>query len=251
MTTTQFKQALAESGAVIIPLGSVEELGPHGPLGADLYVAEEVSRKLGERTNSLVAPAIPYGDTAELDFWPGTVSVDTPTLTSLYLSVARSFVKHGAKEILFLITHSLNLRAADAACRILQAGGNSVCVIDWWRTVSEEAGDLIQSGSASRGHGGEMITSVVMAVRPEGVDIAAAVHEEPREDLAFFGRHGLNSGSPFRAYGDFRDYCESGAWGDVSTASAEKGRLLIERALVRIAAFVAEFRKHHRPKDAP
>ncbi len=50
----------------------------------------------------------------------------------------------------------------------------------------------------------------------------------------------MNSGSPFMAYGDFHDYCEGGAWGDISHASPEKGAELIRRAVEAIADFLTE-----------
>lgn len=50
----------------------------------------------------------------------------------------------------------------------------------------------------------------------------------------------MNSGSPFVAYGNFYDYCDSGAWGDMSQASAEKGAELIRRAVDAISSFLLE-----------
>ena len=243
MTSVGFQKAVAGCKSVIIPLGSVEELGRHGPLGADWFIAAAIAERVARKADCLVAPAIPYGDTAELDFWPGTVNIGTETLTALYLAVARAFIKHGAAEILFLNCHSLNLRSADAACRILHAEGCRVSIVDWWKVVAQAGDGILEAGAASRGHGGEMITSVVLALRPDTVDLSAAEHEQPKEELRFYGEHGLNTGSPFRAFGDFRRFCETGAWGDVRTASAQKGEALIERAVERIVSFIGDFRE--------
>lgn len=251
MTSPEFQIAVDQSGTVIIPLGSVEQLGRHGPLGADWFVATEVSVLLGQKTDSLVAPAVPYGDTLELDFWPGTVCLETEVLTDLYLSIARSFLKYGFGDVVFLNCHSLNLRSVDAACRTLHTEGFRACIADWWKVAFMVSEDLVESIVGASGHGGETITSVIMALRPGTVNLSSASHEQPKEMLAFYSKHGLNSGSPFRVYGDFQDYCETGSWGDVSKSSEEKGRIIIDRAVNVIADFICEFKKNDRSTSNP
>lgn len=242
MTSPEFKKAAAKSGAVIIPLGSLEQLGQHGPLGTDWFVASDISAILGERTETLVAPAVPFGDTLELDFWPGTVCIDSDILTSFYYSIAKSFLKHGIKKVIFLNCHSLNLRSADAACRTLHTEGFSTCIIDWWKVAFQVSDKIIDSALSENGHGGETITSVIMALRSSLVDVTNGANERPKKALAYYGKHSLNSGSAFRVYADFRKYCKSGAWGDTSLSTEEKGKLIIHESLYKIAEFIREFK---------
>ncbi len=244
MTSPEFQVAANDVGSVIIPLGSVEVLGRHGPLGTDWFIASEVSVLIGQIADSLVAPAVPYGDTMELDYWPGTVCIDTGILTKLYLSIANSFLKYGIRDVIFLNCHSLNLRSADAACRTLHTEKFRACIADWWKVAFQVSEDLVEYRLNSSGHGGEVITSVIMALRPGIIDLSRATHEKPKHSLTYYSKHGLNSGSPFRVYGDFRDFCDTGAWGDVSKSSEEKGRIIINRAVERIAEFIREFRSN-------
>lgn len=244
MTSPEIEKALKNRDTVIIPLGSVEVLGTHGPLGADWFVASEISLVVGRKSHCLVAPAIPYGDTLELNQWPGTVCIDTEILKELYLAVARSFLRAGARRLIFLNCHSTNLRAADAACRLLRQEGAVCCIIDWWRTAFQVSDDLVESLISPRGHGGEVITSVIMALRSETVNIAAAVNEQPKLGLSYHGEHTLTSGSLISTYSDFSEYCESGAWGDVTRASAKKGKMIIERAITLITELIEEFRRN-------
>lgn len=72
---------------------------------------------------------------------------------------------------------------------------------------------------------------------------AQAANEKPKPGLAFHGPYTATSGGPFYTYGNFQDYCETGAWGDVSLAGAEKGKLVFLRAVEKIAVFLAEFIK--------
>ena len=112
-------------------------------------------------------------------------------------------------------------------CRRLQMQGCGVGAIDWWKAVGEAAKG--QTGSAAPfGHGGEVITSVMLALAPGAVDMESAQDESPLPALSFVAAHG--PGSAFVAYGNFRDYCRSGAWGEVrGIATAEKGRAWIDK----------------------
>jgi len=253
MTSPEYEKAAKSSPGIIIPLGSVEVLGKHGPLGADWFAADAVSGIIAERTGFLAAPALPYGDTLELAGWPGTVHVPADTLRDLCLAVARSLASpnKGAKRAAFLACHSMNVRAADAACRTLRLEGVSACIADWWKTVfaaydelTVERPELFPNVDiAPKGHGGDAITRVIMALRSGSVDLGAAANETPKPSLAFHGPRTITSGGPFYTYGGFGDYCDSGAWGDASRANADKGLLVIERAVEKIAVFLEEFAK--------
>jgi creatinine amidohydrolase len=241
MTSEEYRERVAEAPAVLLPLGSMEVMGAHGPLGADYLVARQITPLVARRTGCLEAPAIAYGDTLELADWPGTVCVPANILEGYYYAVAKSYLTQGgAKRLVFLNFHSLNHSAAGAACRRLKHQGHQVFLIDWWKTVGQNSSGLIEDRQNGSGHGGEMITSVVMAVCPNLIRQAQARNETPHATLAYYTKYLMNSGSPFTAYGDFHDYCDGGAWGDISHATPEKGEKLIRRAVDAIAGFLTE-----------
>jgi len=241
MTSNEYRQRIAGAPGILVPLGSVEVLGAHGPLGADFLVSRAVSLMVAQQTGFLVAPSIPYGDTMELSDWPGTIHVPADVLEGFYYAVSKSFLTKGlAKRVVFINFHSLNNYAANGACRRLQNEGHSVLLVDWWKSVGKTGSDLLVDRLTGTGHGGEMITSVVMAVRADLVNKEEALNETPHESLAYYGKYLINSGSPFIAYGDFHDYCEGGAWGNISEASAGKGEELIRRTVEAIVFFLEE-----------
>ncbi|HWP67745.1 MAG TPA: creatininase family protein [Rectinemataceae bacterium] len=238
MTSPQFTAALRRYSTLILPLGSVEQTGAHCPLGTDLFVAEKVSELLAEKADCLAAPPLPYSDTFELDFWPGNVHVDSPVLGSYLGAVARSFLRQGFANIVFLCCHSLDMKTVDLLCRRLHREGIGVCAIDWWKAAAEAArGET--SSQEPFGHGGEVITSIMLALKPELVDLDRATDEDSLPGLKRISSRSL--GSPFVAYGDFREYCQSGSWGEVrKTASADKGRRWLEKAVDNAASFIGE-----------
>jgi creatinine amidohydrolase len=241
MTSGEYRERITGAPAVLLPLGSIEVLGAHGPLGADYLVSRSVPLLVARRTGCLVAPSIAYGDTMELSDWPGTVYVPADVLESYYYAVAKSYLTKGAaKKLVFLNFHSLNHNAANAVCRRLQHEGHRIFLVDWWKTVGQNCADLLEDRQNCNGHGGEMITSVVMAVRADLVKTEQAQNETPHEALKYYAKYLMNSGSPFLAYGDFHDYCDSGAWGNISHSTPEKGAELIRRAVLAISDFLTE-----------
>lgn len=240
MTSLRFAEVLARCDTLILPLGSVEQTGRHCPLGTDLLVAEAVAGRIAEAADCLTTAPLPYGDTLELDFWPGTIDVPPAVLGPYLEAVARSFLRQGFANIAFLCCHSLNMKTVDLLCRRLHREGYGVCAVDWWKT----AGDAARGETSSAepfGHGGEVISSIAIALAPGLVDMAAAVDAPSAPGLARVAAHPL--GSAFVAYGDFRDYCATGSWGSAGeAASAEKGARWLERAVRASADFIGGWR---------
>lgn len=216
---------------VIVPLASVEQLGLHGPLGADFMVAQYVVPILAEGVGMLYTETVPFGDAMEMEDYPGTVSMPVDVLASFYYSLAYSYARAGAKRIVLFMTHSLNSRAADDAARRLCHEGYDVCLLDWWRAVRICAPGIIDDMEFGCGHGGEMITSVLMEIAPEYVHLERASNQNPKSGFSKLVKHIYGGGSACTAYGDFHDYSDTGTWGDVRFASADKGRALINKAI--------------------
>lgn len=240
MTSAAYQRAMVSSGMLLIPLASIEVLGTHGPLGADWLVANKVVPRIAEATGAYYAPAIPYGDTLELPKAPGTADVPQHVLEQYYEAVANSFLRDGEVRHLFFINfHSLNNRAADAVCRKLALAGRRTYVIDWWKTVGSIASEVLEDVHLGTGHGGEMITSVLLHLVPDMVDLEHATNGPPLPSFTFFKEHLPGGQSPFTAYGTFSDYTEGSSWGVLSGASGGKGKLLVERAIEKIGAFIS------------
>lgn len=242
MTAPELRQRASRAAAVILPLGSVEVLGHHGPTGLDNFVAEAIAEPIARKTGCLVAPTIPYGDTMEFGDLPGTVHVPASVLEAYIYAVADSlFRTTGCKAIVFLAAHSLNCHAATAVCRRLTMEGKKVLLADWWPAVGSVCGDLLEDPVTGRGHGSELITSVAMALRPELPDMQAACPEPESPAL-----HEVNrwNGTAFKTFGTFAQYCTTGAWGRMDLATAQKGEEALNRGIDAVAAFITEALSH-------
>lgn len=176
----------AEPGVVVLPFGALEQHGPHLPLSTDTLQAEEIARRLAERLDAVLLPAIPLGNTWGNDSLPGTVSIGAATVTAICEDVADALTR-GGYRLLVVVNgdYGNRLPLHTAAERLAARGGLPVVVLDYPGLV--EIGDQVkESPWAAPGlcHADELETSMVLAVAPDLVRtdrLAASYPELPAD----------------------------------------------------------------------
>ncbi len=177
MTSDEVGQAAGAGALALIPVGAIEAHGPHLPTGTDSLIADEVARRLAgklqqEGVTSIIMPTIPFSVADCARGFPGTVSIRGETLQALLIDIGRGLLEDGFQRAAILCFH---LEPANAE-HINQA----VDIIR--RDVGLEISEVFVSNSnvwlpRLRGilqyrlrqdlHGGEMETSIMLAVRPD------------------------------------------------------------------------------------
>jgi creatinine amidohydrolase len=224
LTNPELEAFLEQHRTVIVPIGSTEQHGPHGPLLTDVLVPQEVARRIAPRVGALVAPPINYGLSYPHVGFTGVVHIRVPTFMTLVEDVAVSLADTGFRKIVFLNGHYDNTYAIAYACAAarprLPADATAYPVNYWDGMSAEEASEFFGPTTGLHANRGE--TSAVLAVNPALVDMERANAEMPpfppvtaqgAVHTAFFFS---NPGSVHRATG-------SGTWGDAREASAEFG----------------------------
>ena len=108
---------------LVVPLGSLEQHGPHLPLDTDTRIAVAVARGASElRDGVALAPAVAFGASGEHDAFPGTLSIGTVALTELLVELGRDASRHW-DALLFVNGHGGNHDAVSAAVARLEAEG--------------------------------------------------------------------------------------------------------------------------------
>ncbi|MBI2353903.1 MAG: creatininase family protein [Deltaproteobacteria bacterium] len=226
MTMTEFEAGLSRTRSVLIPFGSVEEHGPHLPLSTDTIEAYEVCKKAAQQIPLFVAPPIPYGNCRSTACHPGTVSISTATLKSLFRDIVRSLRGHGLRNFVAISGH-----AGGAHCMALQEAGEELiaefadirlAVVTELDLARKEGQGVIETVGDS--HAGEIETSRILHSHPHLVQGSA-----PAEFPAF------PAGILVR---DKRRYWPGGVWGDPGKASAEKGARLEELVVRKLVELV-------------
>lgn len=243
MTSRELKERLRHDTTVILPIGATEVCGQHCPVGTDHLTAKEISYRLGKETETIVSPVIPIGDSSTLMGFPGTLTVGAETLFLYLKDVCFSLVANGFERIFFLNTHAKNVYPIDRVARELKSNGILPAQVDFWRfifTFAKES-NIVESSDFPFGHGGEVNTSVAVALFPALVDMTSASKEIPKPSLSdkYEGK--------IITYRDFVDYSTTGAIGDPTLGSEKKGTAFIERALTFLVQFVKEFKSEPLP----
>lgn len=196
-----------------VPLGAVEQHGPHLPVDTDCRVATALAGGLaGRRSDVVVAPCLPYGSSGEHAGFPGTLSIGREALARVVVELVRSA---GCFSGVVLVSgHGGNAAALAGAAARLEAEGRPV--VAWWpRAAGGVDGGETAGCAPEDAHAGRTETSVMLALDPQAVSMERAVRGETRPLAAISARlrsAGVASVSP------------SGVLGDPAGASAGEGR---------------------------
>jgi creatinine amidohydrolase len=198
-------EATGGRSVLAVPLGSVEQHGPHLPLDTDTRIAVAVASGLAARRRDVaVAPAVAYGASGEHAGFPGTLLVGHEVLAQLLIELVRS-ARGSFAGVALVSGHGGNADALAAASRRCAADGDDVLV---WRAVTA-GGDA---------HAGRTETSLMLALDPGSVrgELAEPGCTEPLSRLL----------PRLRSEG-VRPVSSNGVLGDPAGASAEEGVALL------------------------
>lgn len=168
MTWKEIEAAYKEDPVVIVPLGSMEEHGPHSLTG-DFMASTELAKRVAEKTGALYTPTIPFGNSEYFRGYPGTISLAQKTVISLLDDICISLIEHGITKIVFFNGHAGNGPAVDQVARKVRREKKVMIVsMDLWQMLSlEQKNDIYQEEKDPSGHGGEPLTSVMSYLFPD------------------------------------------------------------------------------------
>jgi creatinine amidohydrolase len=238
LTMPGFEALRAQTRTVLLPVGSVEEHGPHLPLGTDAFHALELARRVAEARPVLVAPPLFYGMCRSTREHPGTVTISGNTLRALLLDLGREFYRQGLRNLVFISGHA----GGTHMCALLEAGETLlselpevrvavVNVLELLREVLGEKPDLVKTRGDS--HAGEVETALMLAAYPHLVQGRA-----PAEWPTF---------PKFILVRDKRRYWPGGVWGDPAAAGAAQGEEILAAETRRLLAVIAALEKEKNP----
>jgi creatinine amidohydrolase len=235
LTWPEVRQEIeAGRDTIVVAFGAVEQHGHHLPLGTDAIFGDELSRRLAERLDAFRAPTVRIGCSRHHLAFPGTMSIEEETFHRIVGDLVRGWSGHGFRRIVILPTHGGNFAPLAGALEKLGPlhGMKVIGISDLGVLVQATLGLGAELGvPASEGglHGGQWETSMMLALHPELVKMDRAVPgytgdlESGLERFLGEGVHVLT---------------DTGVFGDPTHASAEHGRLYIEKLLDLVAELV-------------
>ncbi|QXL84253.1 creatininase family protein [Comamonas sp. NLF-1-9] len=238
---------LAAQTLAVLPLAALEQHGPHLPLDVDAVLAQGVLdaalAQLPPALPLLVLPAQNVGLSTEHLSFPGTLSLAPAPLLALWEALGEAVARAGVRRLLLFNSHGGNVAPMDIAARSLrQRLGLQVWRCSWPDLPLPAPVRALFSEQEWRFgiHGGAIETSMMLHLAPETVQMAHARHwrsssQERAERCPIAG-----NGKSVRLGWMIEDYNPSGAVGDASAATADKGRALVQAAGQALAQLMAE-----------
>ncbi len=243
MTWEEARDAFARDPLVIVPVGSIEAHGPHLPLDVDTHQAGEVSRRLAERVDALVAPTIPYGYASTWMNFPGSFTFSAETFQQVVYEIGSSLTVHGVRKIMILNAHRPNGTAIDVAARRIVDDAPAdmdiqVTALSYWEPGAAAIHALRRSRVGGMGHACEFETSFQLATRPELVKMDRL--EGVRAPLVGWARGGPTGPAKNDQPGPAPTVSHPAIFGDPTVASAEAGERFLEATIDALVEFVAK-----------
>jgi creatinine amidohydrolase len=240
---------LAATGWIaVLPLAATEQHGPHLPLGTDVMIAEaylaRVRTLLAASLPVTFLPTQPVGISTEHIDFPGTLTLPTEIALKSWTAIGESVARAGIRKLVIVTSHGGNSAAMTLVAQDLRAFHRMLVVTTSWSRFGAPDG-LFDSDELRHGiHGGAVETSIMQAAYPKLVRTEAiAKFASSGRDMETTHRH-LSTQRPAPLAWHAQDLNASGAVGDATQASAEKGEALLAhgaRAFCELLADVNEF----------
>lgn len=228
---------------VFLPVGALEQHGPHLPLGTDALLATAIAAETAAAVGGIVAPVFAYGYKSQPkcgggQHFCGTTSLDAATLIGQVRDTIREFVRHGVEKLVLVNGHYENtwfmIEGIDLALRECKAPPLVVLRLEYWDFCTEATlARIFPDGfpGFALEHAAVIETSMMLHLHPELVSIERIPTDPP---AAF---------PPYEVYPTRTEWVPaSGVLSSARGSTAEKGALICAEVVARTAAAVrAEF----------
>jgi creatinine amidohydrolase len=248
MTWTEIREAIEARVTAVVPVGSIEEHGPHIPTG-DYIVIDEIATRAAEATGDVVAPITPFGYSEYFRNFPGTITLRPTTLAALLTDVLDCLLRHGFPRVAIFNGHAGNTGIVELVTRRFRRTRGLVIpsIAPFQLMQAPEIVERAYGGRVDLGHGGEPVGSLWMHLHPDRVQMRRAgawgrreVFGCPTDGLGAIKVDGIRVAVPL----DMEDVAppDTGSLSDPALGSAERGRVLVAHAVESCAKFLRWFR---------
>ena len=200
----------------IIPVGSIEQHGPHLPISTDSDIVTEIAFRLSEKINGLLLPTISYGISNE-HFPFFNISIKKSTLSKILEDVCESLIKNGISRILIINGHYGNLDSLRGFEK--KNSRRKIKIFSYWKYMSREFD-----------HAGNVETSMMLAIS-KNVNMKKAKKGFDTEGMSKQEISRINK----LAQKSFPKVTGNGVWGDPTKSSAKLGREIIKEVVDNLA----------------
>ncbi|MEA2906441.1 MAG: creatinine amidohydrolase [Alphaproteobacteria bacterium] len=238
LTSAEVSAHLRASSILCLPLGAIEQHGPHLPLNTDVIVAEGLTRRMvarwGEEFDLWQLPTLPLGLSREHDWAAGTLSLSVQAFATLMRELARELVRAlPARNLAIVNGHGGNRGILENLLHEFHGDfALNACVIHPFDLAKVDA-----AGTPPDVHGGRSETSVMLALAPGTVrrDLATRPDTPPAAIQSLIFERGVTW--PWRT--DDPRLAQGGIIGDATAATPDLGHAIIESVVAEAGGVFA------------
>lgn len=254
--STQDFARLLESGQAaqtiaVLPVAAIEQHGPHLPVSVDTVLVDGVVAaalpQLAPDLQVLFLPTQAVGFSPEHARFPGTLTLKAETVLRLWTDIGESVAQAGIRKLVFFNSHGGQVSVMDLVARDLRARLDMlVYSVSWFNlplmdAQGQDVNALFSAEEHRFGiHGGDIETSMMLALDPTRVDMAQARNFASKARARASQFEILGNGKSARLGWQTQDYHPAGAVGDAARATAAKGQALVDAAGLALARLLTE-----------
>jgi creatinine amidohydrolase len=245
LTFAEVSRYLQETSILCLPIGAIEQHGPHLPLNTDVIIAEELTRRIlarwGEEFGLRMLPTISVSLSREHDWAAGTLALGIGTFVALLKDIAREIKRSlPARNLLIVNGHGSNRGILDNLMHeLFSEFGLNACAVHPF--------ELAMAHAAVRDvHGGRNETSVMLAIAPHLVRQQSIASSSRPADAETIAALIFDPGARFPWRSDDPRLAANGVIGEPSAASADIGEAILEDAISRMESVLRRLLQNQR-----
>jgi creatinine amidohydrolase len=255
LSTRHFAQ-LAASGHIdqavaVLPVAATEQHGPHLPVCVDTALVDGVIAAalphLAAELPVLILPTQQVGKSNEHIRFPGTLTLSAQALINVWTELGACVARTGIQKLLIFNSHGGQVSVMDIVARDLRTAHDLIVYHSCWYNLpltDAHGNDVAMRFPPEEHrfgiHGGDMETSMMLALRPELVDMSLARNFKSSSQDRASSYPILGNGKSAKLGWQMQDYNSQGAAGNAAAATADKGRALLDAAGAQLARLLAE-----------
>jgi creatinine amidohydrolase/Fe(II)-dependent formamide hydrolase-like protein len=241
LTWPEAEERFKQVDLALLPVGSIEQHGPHLPLDTDAFDADYLAKKVAEACSDpkpLVLPLIPYGVSYAHEDFSGTISIGPDTLSRLVYEIGMNVAKQGITKLFIINGHGGNSPALHFAAQMINRDAHIFTCVDTGETSDPDVEAI--STVPNDVHAGDIETSTALATRPWLVRQDHTVKFIPEFSSSYLD---FTSKRSVGWYARTAKISPSGVFGDSTQASRERGEAIWKIMIQRLVEMVESLKR--------
>ncbi|HJW74078.1 MAG TPA: creatininase family protein [Thermoleophilia bacterium] len=248
MTWPEVRDVAREDRVVVVPVGTLEDHGPHLPVDTDVRIIEAICERACSRTPDQVVllPAVTHGYAPHHRDFPGSINIRWDVFVEHLRDITGSLVGHGFRRFVLANGHGSNSPLVNMAARLTIVDHPEAIACDYFYLISPQGLEAVKGVRESEFPGGmahacELETSIYLALAPALVQMDKAEKDISFPPSDYFYIDWVNGPGSMMEY--WSTLSRTGTMGDPTLASAEKGRVLLDAAVDELVMVIGEMKK--------